>query len=79
MLFLEALKLASLRQISVSAQDSRVIVEGELESFYERQLVIACIKRVAEVRQVDDKITIRTDTANFLGPSRNGGSETLRR
>jgi osmotically-inducible protein OsmY len=57
--FLEGLKLAVVRRVRVGAQDGGVTVEGSVRSFYERQLVIACIKRVAEVRHVVDRIEVQ--------------------
>ncbi len=69
-LFLEGLKLAVLRRVRVRATDGRVTVEGSVRSFYERQLVIACIKRVTEVGELEDMIQVWDDTPRFVADPR---------
>ena len=71
-LFLEGLKLAVLRRVRVGARDGTVIVEGSVRSFYERQLVIACSKRVAVVRNVVDRIEVQDDPLGFSGQVTDG-------
>ena len=56
--FLGTLRLAAVRSIEVEASSGLVTVEGTVGSFYERQLAIACIQRVAGVRQVIDRIRV---------------------
>ena len=56
--FLRSQLPALSRRIEVAAAGDTVTVEGTLRSFYDRQLAIACIRRVAGVRHVVDLVTV---------------------
>lgn len=60
-LFLQSLQLAIARRLQVDVQNGVVIVEGVARSYYERQMAVACVKRVAGVRQVVDRIVVHDD------------------
>jgi osmotically-inducible protein OsmY len=62
-LFLGTLKLAALRHVHVQARDGKVTLKGVVRSFYDRQLAIGCVRRVAGVRQVIDMIKVNEDSA----------------
>jgi osmotically-inducible protein OsmY len=49
------------RNIDAKVGKGAVVVEGTVRSFYERQLAIACVRRVAGVRQVVDLIHVTND------------------
>ena len=57
-LFLGTQRFAALRRLDIGAQNGSVAVDGAVESFYERQLAIACVRRVAGVRQIIDRIVV---------------------
>ena len=57
-MFLERLRLAILKRIQIDVQSGVVTIEGIARSYYERQMAVACVKRVAGVRQVNDRIVV---------------------
>lgn len=57
-LFLANQPLAALRRLVISARNGLVTVDGDVGSYYERQLAIACVQRVAGVRRVIDHILV---------------------
>jgi osmotically-inducible protein OsmY len=57
-LFFNALGLAALRRIHVEVEAGLVTVDGVVRSYYERQLALACVRRVAGVRQIIDNIRV---------------------
>jgi osmotically-inducible protein OsmY len=57
-LFLETLHLPALRRVRVEVENGVVIIEGRVGSFHERQLALACVRRVAGVRQIVDNIRV---------------------
>lgn len=57
-LFFEALNLVSLRRIHVKVKNGSVQIEGAVRSYYERQLALSCVQRVAGVRQGKDLIVV---------------------
>ena len=58
-LFLQAIGAARLQPMEIDACNGVVTVEGAARSYYERQVAVACIKRVAGVQQVVDRIRVR--------------------
>lgn len=56
--FLYSHQPALWRRIDVAADGDTVTVQGTVCSFYDRQLAIACIRRVAGVRHVVDLLTV---------------------
>ena len=61
-LFLRTLRRAFLRQIQVEVSNGVVTIEGAARSYHERQLAVACVRRVAGVRQVMDLIVVLQDS-----------------
>ena len=57
-LFLDTLRLAVLRRIHVEVEEGLVTIGGIVSSYYDRQLAVACVRRVAGVRQIVDKIRV---------------------
>jgi osmotically-inducible protein OsmY len=57
-LFLQTLRLAILRRVQIDVQSGVVTIEGIARSYYERQMALACVRRVAGVRQVVDRIVV---------------------
>ena len=57
-LFLDILHLPALKQIQVDVEQEVVFIEGNVRSYYERQLAVACVRRVAGVRQIIDNIRV---------------------
>lgn len=55
-MFLAGQHFPGLAKIDVEAEGDMVRLSGRVCTFYERQLAIACCKRVAGVRQVDDRL-----------------------
>jgi osmotically-inducible protein OsmY len=56
--YLHTQQPALLRRIELTAQLGIVTIQGVVCSFYERQLAIACTRRVAGVRQVVDRLAV---------------------
>lgn len=56
--FLSDQNYASLGQLGVEVTEGIVVLTGHLSSFYEKQLALSCARRVAEVRRVDDQISV---------------------
>jgi len=52
------LQYAVLRQTRVHVDNGIVSIVGTVHSFYERQLAIACVQRVAGVREVLDRLSV---------------------
>ena len=52
---------ASHRSLEISAEQSVVVVQGRLPTFYLRQIAVECIKRVAGVTHVIDLIEVGND------------------
>lgn len=65
--FLRSQRPELLRRIELAAEDGIVTVQGTLRTFYERQLAIACIGRVAGVRRVVDFVVVMDDVPPRLG------------
>ena len=61
-LFLANQPLAALRRLIISARNGLVTVDGTVGSYYERQLAVACVQRVAGVRRVIDHILVVLET-----------------
>jgi osmotically-inducible protein OsmY len=57
-LYLSTRQVGDLRRLSVTARQGRVELQGELNSFYHRQLAIFYARKVAGVVAVEDKITV---------------------
>ena len=57
-LFLDTLRLAVLRRIHIEVEEGLVTIAGIVRSYYDRQLAVACVRRVAGVRQIVDKIRV---------------------
>ena len=51
--FLHSKQVRSLRQVDVKADHGRVVLRGEVGSFYEKQLCLSCARRVAAVIAAD--------------------------
>jgi osmotically-inducible protein OsmY len=56
--FLAELHVPSLRQIDVDTERDALVLKGRVRSFHERQLAVACCRRVAGVRQIDDRLQV---------------------
>lgn len=57
-IFLHSKQVRSLRGVSVEADRGTVVLRGEVNSFYEKQLCISCAKRVAGVLELIDEIQV---------------------
>ena len=58
--FLAGQHFPGLAKIEIEADGDTVRLSGAVCTFYERQLAIACCKRVAGVRQIDDRLVCFT-------------------
>lgn len=58
-LFLQDMCAAHSQPMEIDARDGVVTVEGAVRSYYERQVAVACVRRVAGVQQVVDRIHVR--------------------
>jgi osmotically-inducible protein OsmY len=58
-LFLQAVCATHSQPMEIDARDGVVTVEGAVRSYYERQVAVACVRRVAGVLQVVDRIHVR--------------------
>jgi osmotically-inducible protein OsmY len=56
--FLGGQHIRRLAQIRIEAVGDTVILKGTVRSFHERQLAIACCKRVAGARRIDDRLQV---------------------
>ncbi len=56
--FLWQRHIPSIRRISVDVENGRVIMQGKVGSFYEKQLCINCCQRVAGVLRLVDRIEV---------------------
>ncbi len=56
------------RSLRIRADDGTVIVEGILPTWFMRQVALECIKRVAGVNGVVDRIQVRTDPQHNAEP-----------
>ncbi|HEX5104136.1 MAG TPA: BON domain-containing protein [Pirellulaceae bacterium] len=57
-LFLQSLQLAVAKRIEVEVEQGVVTITGRVRSRYERQLALSCVRRVAGVRQVEDRMVV---------------------
>ena len=74
--FLQDRQPSLLGRVQLAAELGIVTVRGVVRSFYERQLVVACIRRVAGVRQVVDLLVVM-DEARPLTSRRAASLEVL--
>ena len=56
------------RSLRIRVDDGTVIVEGILPTWFMRQVALECIKRVAGVNGVVDRIQVRTDPQHNAKP-----------
>jgi hypothetical protein len=56
--YLHGQHLASLHHLTVEVAGDAVLIAGDVDSFYERQVAIECCKRVSGVRRVLDHIRV---------------------
>ena len=56
--FLRDKNYPSLGQLGVTVDHGVVRLTGTVSSFYEKQLAISCVRRVADVRQLDISIDV---------------------
>jgi len=57
-LLLAAQAAPAFRNISIEARQGRVTLRGELSSFYQRQLAVSLVRRIAGVIQVVDELAV---------------------
>ena len=57
-LCLAALHFPSLRQVEVETVRDVLVLRGHVRTFHERQLAVACCKRVAGVRRIEDHLQV---------------------
>ena len=60
-LFAGVLNLGAIRNLHIQVRDGTATLTGIVRSFYERQVAIACVQRVAGVRHVNDRVSVRED------------------
>lgn len=58
--YLNGRHMQSLRKIQVQAQEGKVVLQGEVQSFYEKQLCLNCCRRVEGVHELVDKVDVVT-------------------
>ncbi len=63
---LAARHIPSLRRLNVSASSGAVTVNGDVRSFYEKQVVNHCCQEVAGVHRLDN--AVRVAEPNFRSP-----------
>ena len=56
--FLHQKGYAPHRTLEISVERGKVMVQGRVPSFYLRQIAVECIKRVAGVTQIVDRIDV---------------------
>ena len=56
--YLHSKQMRSLRSVAVEADQGRVLLRGDVGSFYEKQLCLSCTKRVAGVIDLVDEIRV---------------------
>lgn len=56
--YLHGQHLAPLHNLTVEVAGDAVLIAGDVDTFYERQVAIECCKRVAGVRRVLDHIRV---------------------
>lgn len=56
--FLDQQGYSTHRTLEISVEQGRVLLQGQLPSFYMRQLAVECVKRVAGVHQIVDLIMV---------------------
>ena len=56
------------RSLKIRAEEGTVFVEGILPTWFMRQVALECIKRVAGVNGVVDRIQVRTDPQHNAEP-----------
>lgn len=56
--FLVGRQVPALRQIHVEADHGKVVLRGRVHSFYQKQLCLACSRRVAGVLEVVDEVAV---------------------
>jgi len=61
--FLAQKHRASLRAVSVEANDGTVVLRGELQTFYEKQLCLNVCQRVAGVVRLVDQLNVANVSA----------------
>ncbi|MCA9266963.1 MAG: BON domain-containing protein [Planctomycetales bacterium] len=57
--FLLSKQMRSLRHVDVAANEGRVVLRGQVGSFYEKQLCLNCARRVAGVAELVDEISVQ--------------------
>jgi osmotically-inducible protein OsmY len=57
--YLHSKQMRSLRNVAVKADRGRVVLRGDVGSFYEKQLCLSCTRRVAGVVDLIDHINVR--------------------
>ena len=57
--YLHSKQVRSLRDVSVDVKAGRVVLRGEVGSFYEKQLCLNCTRRVAGDLDLVDEILVR--------------------
>ena len=56
--YLHSKQMRSLRGVAVEADQGRVVLRGDVGSFYEKQLCLNCTRRVAGVLDLVDEIRV---------------------
>lgn len=67
-LFAGVLNLGAIRHLHIQVRDGNATLTGIVRSFYERQVAIACVQRVAGVRHVHDRVSVREDSLAPFAP-----------
>ena len=56
--YLHSKQVRSLKSVAVEADGGRVVLRGDVGSFYEKQLCLSCTRRVAGVLDLVDEIEV---------------------
>lgn len=68
-LLLASQSLPAFRNISIEARQGRVTLRGELPSFYQRQLAVSLVRRIAGVIQVIDELAVAPRGGTYAAAS----------
>lgn len=66
--YLQRRHVPGLRQLAIRAHNGVVTVQGQVRSFYEKQLSGHCCRRVAGVVELVDRIEVMADSPRPIAP-----------
>ncbi|MCO6458229.1 MAG: BON domain-containing protein [Pirellulaceae bacterium] len=57
--YLSSLQMQALRQVRIVVRNGTVILRGEVQSFYQKQLLLTCRTRVPGVQGLVDEVRVK--------------------